>query len=390
MIRTLLASAALAATACACAPAGTAAPDSGKASAELPAEATGFITSNLAEVDPAAAPGEVARDEAGRPFGYALLGQPLPHLTGTLADGTPYDSASIDKWTVIDVWGIWCGDCMRDAPYVAALVSAINQDPDLDFLSIHVPANANRLTPEELYGKYGSVPAYFAEKGYAYPTLLDTDTSIREAMRIAWTPSYLLVSPEGIVKGFRSDLSAAEGEPVKDFIKDIARVRGESKKASLDFPVFASGKAGRLESGLSFTLQAVSAAFPGKTIISTHADMPGGTVPVFEVRDETGTLLTLTPDWTLGRVERITTSSPWVAGPRGERVGQAHLADFPDIKPSDCTGGVPETVTSLVCSDPEDVRFLRVFGPGEPGAAPDLLTDMTYAYPAPREQVPTE
>ncbi|KJS26899.1 MAG: hypothetical protein VR75_05565 [Hyphomonadaceae bacterium BRH_c29] len=145
-----------------------------------------------------------------------------------MMDGTAFDSDSLDKWTVIDVWGIWCGDCMRDAPYVAALSTAIDQDPDLDFLSIHVPASAARVSAEEMFGKYGSLDAYFAEKDYSYPVLVDTDTSLRSALKIAWTPSYILVSPDGVVKGYRSEFAAAKGEPIKDFLKDIAQVKAAS------------------------------------------------------------------------------------------------------------------------------------------------------------------
>ena len=50
---------------------------------------------------------------------------------------------------------------------------------------------------------------------------------MRSALKIGWTPSYLLVSPDGVVKGYRSEFSAAGGEPVKDFLKDIARVKAE-------------------------------------------------------------------------------------------------------------------------------------------------------------------
>jgi len=238
MIRSLVATGALITLACACSPA----PAQQKAptpsasepaaqteevaeTAPLPEDATGFITANP---PPLADGAEIRRDDYGRPFEYALLGQKLPHLTGTMMDGTAFDSDSLDKWTVIDVWGIWCGDCMRDAPYVAALSTAIGQDPDLDFLSIHVPASAARVSAEEMFGKYGSLDAYFAEKDYSYPVLVDTDTSLRSALKIAWTPSYILVSPDGVVKGYRSEFAAAKGEPIKDFLKDIAQVKAAS------------------------------------------------------------------------------------------------------------------------------------------------------------------
>nr|WP_321441925.1 TlpA disulfide reductase family protein [uncultured Hyphomonas sp.] len=228
MIRTLLATTALLTLASACSPSGgdTAAPEDAAATtgdlAALPEDATGFITANPL---PLADDGSIRRDDYGRPYEYALLGEQLPHFTGTMLDGTAFDSTDLNQWTVIDVWGVWCSDCLADAPYAAALARAIDQDPDLDFVSIHVPASAARTSPEELYKKYGSIEAYFDEKGYSYPVVLDTDASLRSALQIGWTPSYLLVSPDGVVKGYRSEFSAAKGEPVKDFLKDVARVK---------------------------------------------------------------------------------------------------------------------------------------------------------------------
>lgn len=188
-------------------------------------KATGFITP--ATPVPASAetePDDVPRDEYGRPFDYDYLGEPLPAFSGPMNGGATFDSSALEgQWTVIDVWGLWCSDCMADAKYVAALASAIAQDPDLHFLSIHTPPSAARA--DEAYGRYGSVEAYFEEKGYSYPTVIDTNASIRDALEIAWTPSYLLVAPDLTVQGFRSELSAADGEPVKDFIRDIARVK---------------------------------------------------------------------------------------------------------------------------------------------------------------------
>ena len=193
-------------------------------------EAHGFITANTAPPDGAAITRDdgVYRDTAGRPFQYALLGEPLPAFTAPTSDGGTFSSADINRWTVIDVWGAWCSDCVADGPYVAALERAIAQDPDLDFVSLHTPANANRAGPDELYGRYGSLEAYFDAAGYEVASVvLDSDASIREALQIRWTPSYLLVSPDGVVRGFRTDLRVIEDQPVKTFLQDVAKVRGE-------------------------------------------------------------------------------------------------------------------------------------------------------------------
>lgn len=206
----------------------SASPAKAKATEDGP-KAQGFITENAAP-PPGAQDNEdgTYRDADGRPFQYELLGHNLPAFTAPTSDGGTFNSADIARWTVIDVWGAWCSDCVADGPYVEALARAIAQDPDLDFVSLHTPANANRATPEELFGKYGSLEAYFEATGYTLPSVvLDNDASIRDALKIRWTPSYLLVSPDGIVRGFRTDLRVIEDQPVKIFIQDIAEVRKE-------------------------------------------------------------------------------------------------------------------------------------------------------------------
>lgn len=207
----------------------------GTASTSAPAQpsdevkAHGFITQNSAPPAGAAITRDdgIYRDSSNRPFQYELLGQKLPAFTAPVSDGTIFNSAEINKWTVIDIWGAWCGDCIADGPYVASLVSAIAQDPDLDFLSIHVPANANRTSPEELFGRSGSLEGYFENAGYSVPTVLDNDASLRDLLKVRWTPTYLLVSPDGIVRGFRTDLRVVEDQPIKTFLQDVAEVRKE-------------------------------------------------------------------------------------------------------------------------------------------------------------------
>ena len=217
MIRTLTATAALALiTAC-----------GGSGGNEAGSDgATGFITPG-ADVPETANrdEGGVPRDDYGRPYDYRYLGREIPAFDGTMAAGPLFSTQELDnQWTIIDVWGIWCGDCMADAPYVAELWNEVKEMDDLAFLSIHTPPNARRV--EEAYGSYGSVEAYFEEKGYTYPTLIDEDASIRETLAIEWTPSYLLIAPDRTVQGFRSDLSAANADdPVAAFLEDIMEVR---------------------------------------------------------------------------------------------------------------------------------------------------------------------
>lgn len=168
---------------------------------------------------------EAAPEDETRPTEYALIGQKLPAFTATMADGGTFDSSAINRWTVIAVWGVWCGDSRDDGPYTAALDRAVAQDPDLDFISIHVPSAPESEDRDKPFGKYGSLEAYFESAGYTLPVVLDTDGSVREALQINWTPSYLLVSPDGIVRSFQTDLSVDKDQPVKTYIKNVAETR---------------------------------------------------------------------------------------------------------------------------------------------------------------------
>lgn len=332
--------------------------------------ATGFVTQQAAA--PASAEDSrgdgVMRDGDGRPFGYALLGEALPDFTAEQVGGGTFDSASIDTWTVIDVWGIWCSDCMADAPYAAALARAIAQDPELDFLSIHVPASAVRA--DEAFGRFGSVEAYFDDVGYAYPTLVDRDGSLRERLQIAWTPTYLLVSPDGVVRGFRTDLSVAGDQPVKTFLQDIAAVRAATPVAAgasqPTGPSIGPGGVARLSRHTPFTQRDMEAAFAPLTVRAATETTEGEPYPVFHVEASSeaggGTLYTVEPSWDRGHVGAVRTRHAWVSGPMGTRIGETRLGDLPEAARSDCQPGVDEYDDALFCTVAEgDARFAFVF-----------------------------
>jgi len=370
MIRTLTI-ATLALSLAACSAGKSTAPDS------APDNAARLITTT----PPPPASQDVSTDAASshdghdRPAEYALLGQKFPQFTATMADGQPFDSSVLNRWMVIQVWGAWCSDSQNDAPYAAALATAIEQDPDLYFLSIHVPQNADRTSDQDMYGEYGSVEAYFAEKGYSYPTVIDSDASVREALKITWTPSYILLSPDGVIRGFHTDLSVAGGEPVKDFLKEAARVKGEVRKAEFGgTPLPATiGPEGtmRLTGETPFTLDAMKAAFPGHEILSDRAMAGDQSYPVFLVQTIAadgmpGRLVyVVEPDWTLGMVGSVVTRNPAVTGPDGGTVGNMKLRDLTEEARAKCTLEPGPIDSLIICPDnAESRRFIRAFGAG--------------------------
>ena len=170
--------------------------------------------------------GDVPRDGYGRPYTYEGLGEPLPSFTGPLVSGASFSTAVLEgRWTVIEVWGIWCHDSRNDAPYAAELAKALALDPDVDFMSVHTPQNRERA--DKAMRSYDSVADWFDEKGWSFPTVVDADASIREALRVRWTPTYLVIAPDLTVQGFRTGLKDAGDTAVEDFVADIADTRAD-------------------------------------------------------------------------------------------------------------------------------------------------------------------
>jgi peroxiredoxin len=157
-----------------------------------------------------------------RPISYSRLGQQIPAFSAPLVGGGVLTDQSLrGKWAVIEFWGLSCAPCVADATHAAALSSAIAQDPGLRFVTIHSDSS---------FGRWRSMQAFLREQGYAYPIALDADRAIYNAFAIQWAPTYLVIDPNGIVRGFRTDLNL-DRDPdggVKGFIKEIAHLRGAS------------------------------------------------------------------------------------------------------------------------------------------------------------------
>jgi thiol-disulfide isomerase/thioredoxin len=107
-----------------------------------------------------------------------LAWQPVPAFSAELVGGGAVSQEIFrGKWTIVDVWGIWCGDCRRDGPLVKTLAQLAEVDPDIDFLSLHTPPNRKRAA--EAYGAFGSVEAYFESQGGGHDLVDRTPVCVR-------------------------------------------------------------------------------------------------------------------------------------------------------------------------------------------------------------------
>jgi hypothetical protein len=89
-----------------------------------------------------------------------------------------------------------------EAPYAAAIVSAADQDPDLDVLWA--------LTTPTAPG--GAAPAI-------------DGVELAKALRIESTPAYLLIGPDLTIEGHRGPLSTTPDDGIKSVIRGVAEIR---------------------------------------------------------------------------------------------------------------------------------------------------------------------
>jgi len=332
----------------------------------------------------AAADGSAARDADGRPLSHELIGQKLPAFAAPISTAGSFRSADISRWTVIHVWGAWCHDSVADGQNTEALRRAIDQDPDLDFVSLHVPQDNRKLSDEHLYGDYRSLDGYFKSAGFSFPVVLDADAEIRAALKIDWTPTYLLISPDGVVRSYRADLSLDTDQPVKNYIREIARVRGEVRKAQA--PTLSSRGAMGVSGAVPFTLTALEAAFPGHRVVAGRPSGEAGEVPVFEVY-ATGSAsprFIVEPDWSRGFVGRVRTSDPAVEGPNDLQIGRSRYSDLRQENVVGCKSRGAGDELAITCQSAAGLPGLHLEFKADGVGAP-ILVEMAYlpATPAP-------
>lgn len=179
---------------------------------------------------PSAAPASTPAHHAGvqgwesDPTGYARLGSLAPDFKAKALGGGDVTQENLrGRWTILAFWGVWSEDSIADVKYIRALNTAADQDPDLDFLSVHVPPGPGRGS--EAFGASPSLDVWFKENGGAWPTVIDADGRIAEAFRIENPPIYLLVGPDLTIEAYRNDLSATPEDGIKPVMRGVAEIK---------------------------------------------------------------------------------------------------------------------------------------------------------------------
>lgn len=155
---------------------------------------------------------------------YPLLNGRVPAFTLPLNGGGEVNSESFrNRWTVLCFFGLWSDDSLADARYIKALSTAIDQDPDLDFLAIHIPPALGK--GDVALGAFRSLDDWFKSQGGGWPTAMDQTGEVSDRFQITGAPIYLLVGPDLTIEGWRTSLASTPEDGIKSVIRGVAAIR---------------------------------------------------------------------------------------------------------------------------------------------------------------------
>jgi hypothetical protein len=146
---------------------------------------------------------------------FLLLGRQAPTFKGKLMTGDPFSLEELrGRWTIVGFRASASADKTEDT-FVTALNSAVDQDPDLDFLQVVVAPGVPAPNPD---GSRSGVES-------KAPTLADGDHQIASAFGISDLPAYLLIGPDLTIEGVRGRLADSPDNGIKDVIRGVAQIR---------------------------------------------------------------------------------------------------------------------------------------------------------------------
>jgi cytochrome c biogenesis protein CcmG/thiol:disulfide interchange protein DsbE len=117
-----------------------------------------------------------------------LLGKPLPALTGTTLDGTPWSSATLaGKPALINVWASWCRPCVAEHPLL--LDAARQHAGELQVVGVLYQDTADGAA---------AFLAHYGDGGW--PDVDDASGRIAVGLGVTGPPETFFVDADGVVR----------------------------------------------------------------------------------------------------------------------------------------------------------------------------------------------
>jgi cytochrome c biogenesis protein CcmG/thiol:disulfide interchange protein DsbE len=125
-----------------------------------------------------------------------LVGRPAPPFAlKAVGTGETIDLETLrGKPVVINFWATWCGPCYEEHPTLVA--NARNLQPEVQFIGVVFNDTDDKIM------------RFLAERGSAYPTLLDANGKTAIAYGVGGVPETFFLNPKGtIVAKFEGPLT---------------------------------------------------------------------------------------------------------------------------------------------------------------------------------------
>jgi len=125
-----------------------------------------------------------------------LIGRPAPPFAlKAVGTGETIDLEALrGKPVVINFWATWCGPCYEEHPTLVA--NARNLQPEVQFIGVVFNDTDDKIM------------RFLAERGSAYPTLLDANGKTAIAYGVGGVPETFFLNPKGtIVAKFEGPLT---------------------------------------------------------------------------------------------------------------------------------------------------------------------------------------
>jgi cytochrome c biogenesis protein CcmG/thiol:disulfide interchange protein DsbE len=127
-----------------------------------------------------------------------LIGKPAPPFTlKSVNTGETIDLESLrGKPVIVNFWATWCMPCYEEHP---TLVANARQLPNVQFIGVVFNDTEDKIN------------RFLAERGSAYPTLLDANGKTAIAYGVGGVPETYFINPAGvIVAKFEGPLSTEQ------------------------------------------------------------------------------------------------------------------------------------------------------------------------------------